>query len=251
METGVGGPSRGQALVQKLTARCLPGSSDPEAGRRTRCRRLPGYWPEAWPGCCAIEAPLESLLRDKRRPVSRYLLGVSDALKRGFDLGGVGAVVETPSKRLPLTGMSGSCRRFSRAVTTPLSGQLSVPPICLQVPALSHSGAASGLRGGLQWAGISRPWSQSSEGLGAGPGVVAESLGSVSRISFLEGEGANFRLSPPLFPAPQLDWLTFWEIHLPLDTRSWGVPPSGRFRSQGLERPLRLFEQSGVEVATA
>lgn len=151
METGVGGPSRGQALVQKLTARCLPGSSDPEAGRSTRCRRLPCYWPEAWPGCCAIEAPLESLLRDKRRPVSRYLLGVSDALKRGFDLGGVGAVVENPSKRLPLTGMSGSCRRFSRAVTTPLSGQLSVPPICLQVPALSHSGAASGLRGAVCW----------------------------------------------------------------------------------------------------
>lgn len=91
-----------------------------------------------------------------------------------------------------------------------------MPRICLQVPALSHSGAASGLRGGSQWAGISRPWSQSSEGLGAGPGVVAESLGSVSRISFLEGEGANFRLSPTLFPAPQLDWLTFWEIHLPL-----------------------------------
>lgn len=84
--------------------------------------RLPAR--EAWPGCCAIEAPLASLLRNKRRPVSRYLLGVSDALKRGFHLGGVEAVVETLSKRLPLTGMSGSCRRFSRAVTTPFSGQL-------------------------------------------------------------------------------------------------------------------------------
>lgn len=47
-------------------------------------------------------------------------------------------------------------------------------------------------------------------------GVVAKSLACVNRTSFLEGERANFRLSPPLFPAPQLDWLTFWEIHLPL-----------------------------------
>lgn len=65
--------------------------------------------------------------------------------------------------------------------------------------------------------------------------MVAESLGSDSRISFLEGEGANFRLSPPLFPAPQLVWITFWEIHLPLTLGVGGCHLEEDFEARALK----------------
>lgn len=149
-------------------------------------------------------------------------ISVSDALTRLFFLfffWVVGAVVvETPhthpNKRLLLTSMSESCRLFSRTGTTPLLGQLLS---CLYFPPLSP-GPGSFSFGRCKWSPRRRAVGgdlpplapRAQRGCEQDLGVMAESLACVSFISFLGGERANFRLSPPVFPAAShLDWLTF------------------------------------------
>lgn len=152
--------------------------------------------------------------------------------------------------------MSESCRAFSRAGSAPLLGQLHLsrclPPLVsrsrhflILVPPVVFAATCSGWGSPALGPRAQRSWEQEL-------GVVAESLGCVSRTSFMGGERANFRLSPPLFPAPLLDWLTFWEIHLPLTLRSRGchlVEDLEARALKGSSSPLRLFQQSGVEVA--
>lgn len=220
MEIEVGGPSRGQALVRELTARCLPGSADPNAGRRILCDISPAAVQR--PDQAAVQLRVFWSLDSETRedlPLETPV-GVSDALTRLFFLfffwrGGSSCCRDLPptlQKRLLLPSMPESFRPFSRTgITALLSQLLSVctSHLCLGLflflmLQVVSAAACSG------WGNLPPSVPRAQGGWEQDLRVMAASLDCVSFISSLGGERANFRLSPPLFSAPShLDWLTF------------------------------------------
>lgn len=182
MKTEVGGPSRRRALVQELTARCLPGSADPDAGRRAACRRLRGYCPKVWPGCCAIGGGgvLWSLSPETRENLPLETpLGVSDALTRVFLgfisfcfwRGGSSCCRDTFPPPPPVKGFSCPARQKATGLSPEQEPPHSWASFSLRL-CLRSSGPGSfflvlrvvSAEACSGW-GIYRPWSQSSDRL--------------------------------------------------------------------------------------